>query len=109
MINPTTQANLEKAFKDEAFAKKVLAMQDLGDVQAELKTKGVDMSIEEIKEIGEATKKIVERQKANPDAELSIDDLEDVAGGAIITTCIFLAAAAAALIGGGAAAAVFMW
>ncbi|MCL2081985.1 MAG: hypothetical protein FWH04_01940 [Oscillospiraceae bacterium] len=86
MINPTTQANLDKAFGDETFAKKVLAMQDLGEVQVALKTKGVDLTIEEIQQLGDAIKALVAKKQENPNAELDPEALEGIAGGMVQPT-----------------------
>ncbi|MCL2081986.1 MAG: hypothetical protein FWH04_01945 [Oscillospiraceae bacterium] len=82
-MNQTTQANLDNAFKDESFAKKVLAMQDLGEVQVALKTKGVDLTIEEIQQMGDVFKKLIAKKQADPNAELDLDALEGIAGGMV--------------------------
>ena len=96
-MTQTAQINLEKALKDEIFARKVLEMQDLGDVQAAFKTKNVDLTIEEIQQIGDAVKKVAAKKQENPGAELSLDQLEEVAGGGITMTIICCVAAVMAV------------
>ena len=109
MLDQKKQMDLEKLFQDEAFAKEVLTMQDLGDVQAALKAKGVDLSIAEIEGLGKDIKKALAKQQEqeDPNAELSLEDLEDVAGG-FFGTAIFVATCLVA-IAAGAGAAVFLW
>ena len=77
---------VKKVFSDEEFVVKLAALSDPAEIQAALKEKGIDLSIEEINEIGESIKtKIGE----NPGGELSLDQLDEVAGGmGIIATVV---------------------
>ena len=69
---------LQKVFSDEEFAKEVAALSDTVEIKTVLKAKGVEFTIEEIKEIGDLVMKLIEE---HPDGELSMDQLDDVAGG----------------------------
>ena len=74
---------VKKVFSDEEFVKEVAVLSDPVEIQAVLKAKGIDLSIEEIQKIGDAVKKM---QAENPGGELSLDQLDEVAGGSIIVT-----------------------
>ena len=61
----------EELLKDAAFVKEVAQLKDIEDVQRAFAAKGVDISIDELRDI---------QQKA-ASGRLSDDDLEQVAGG----------------------------
>ena len=68
------------ALEDKAFVEKLLELEDPEAVQALYAEKGVDLTLDEVKLMG---KLIAEQGEQD---ELTVDDLEDVAGGIAITT-----------------------
>ena len=73
------QAKLEEAMKDKDFAEKLMAIEEPEDVRKTLLEKDIDLSVEEIGQIGEALSK-----QTSKDGELSEDELEEAAGGTLI-------------------------
>ena len=63
--------------KDRAFVTKILEMQNAEHVQAAFKEKGVEISVEEVKILGEIINKMIEKNTS----ELSPADLDEIAGG----------------------------
>ena len=87
--------NLTKVFSDEAFLKELLAAESAEAAQKMLEDKGVNMSVDEINQLGEYAGKVISGEITAEDIqnqesdELSEDDLENVAGGfAITAACI---------------------
>jgi len=76
---------LKEIFSDEAFAKELFAMQSPEDAQAALKTKGVELSIAELEEINN-----ILTAKFSEGGELSLDDLDDAAGGFTVFPGFFI-------------------
>ena len=74
-VTPEVAAKLQAVLADEEFSDALLAMQTPEEVQAALKEKGVELTIEQIKSIATAI------NNANKE-ELDEEALEDVAGGA---------------------------
>lgn len=74
---------LREVFSDENFVKELVALETPEEVQARLKEKNVDLSMEQIEMLRE---KLGKQQ----DGELSEDDLEEVAGGLVeeVLNCI---------------------
>lgn len=83
------QAKIEE---EQGFTEKLFAFEKAEDVQTFLKGHGLDFSLEEINLFKDALVKTLEK---GTDAELSDEDLEDVAGGVIATTTIVSLTAAA--------------
>jgi hypothetical protein len=85
------QEKLKEVLSDEAFVKKLLAMEKPEDVQDALEDKGVEMSLDDIKQIGEIIRKVQsgeisqEQLERAADGELSEDELEGVSGGLVLT------------------------
>ncbi|MBR3631193.1 MAG: Nif11-like leader peptide family natural product precursor [Mogibacterium sp.] len=86
---------MNKVFSDEAFMKELLAADSAESAQKMLEDKGVNMSIDEITQLGEYAEKVIsgeitaEEIQAQESDELSDDDLENVAGGfAITAACV---------------------
>ncbi len=75
----------KKIFSDQAYVETLLNMETAEEVQASLKEKGLELSVEDINE----TKNILV-QRYN--GELSEDDLEDISGGCITLATGFLIA-----------------
>ena len=74
------EARIKEVFSDEAFVVEMLGLENPEDVQALLKTKGIELDLEEICKFGEILDKKLNAMAAE-DGEISEDDLEDVAGG----------------------------
>ena len=79
----------EEILKEEDFVRKLCDMEDPEDVQAAFAEKGVDFTIEEIVEIGNALSSI------ETEGEISEAELENVAGGVPGLVLFTLAASAA--------------
>ena len=78
-LSPDAVAKLQNALEDEAFVNSLYSMQTVEEIQIALKEKDVDLTIDEIKSIGEAVK------AADNEGEISESELEDVSGGNIGT------------------------
>ena len=72
------EKKFEEAFADQAFAEKVFAMTEPEDVQKAFAEKGIELSIDDVKAIGE-------KLSENANGELKEDALDNVAGGVVIT------------------------
>ena len=71
------EERIKEVFSDEAFVKELLSKETPEEVQAMLEDKDIEVSIAEIVKLRE----MIIKKAENPDAELSDEDLEDVAGG----------------------------
>ena len=71
------EERIKEVFSDEAFVKELLSKETPEEVQAMLEDKDIEVSIAEIVKLRE----LLEKKAKNPDAELSDEDLEDIAGG----------------------------
>ena len=71
------EERIKEVFSDEAFVKELFSKETPEEVQAMLEDKDIELSIDEIVKL----KELLEKKVENPDAELSDEDLEDVAGG----------------------------
>ena len=108
---------LQELLKDEAFAKELLTKEEPEDVQALFEANGVELSLDEVKAIGDALDKVAsgeitaEQIEKTANGELSEDDLAEVAGGelATLTACAIIFAGSVIVggsIGAGTAAVV---
>ena len=89
------EEQIKELFSDEAFVASVLALDTPEEVQAALKERGLDVTLEEIDAIQKALVK-------KADGELADDDLEDVAGGSLtIMAAIGIASIIGASVAGG--------
>ena len=77
------EKRMQEIFADEAFVKELLSLETPEAVQAALKEKGIELSREEVEEIGKALLKVVEAVSEN--GELSMESLDEVAGGVLST------------------------
>jgi len=68
------EAKIKEVFRDEEYVKELLNLETAEEVQASLKEKGIEMTIDEIMKI----KNMLEKSE---DEELSDEDLEKVGGG----------------------------
>ena len=95
---------IQKVLSDEVFVKSLMEMETTTEVQKALKSKGLDLSEKDILKIRDDVKKHLEN--GTKPEELSLDQLDDVAGGSV-TLCVGIAIATfvgAAVIGTGAGA-----
>ena len=74
---------VKEVFADEVFVKKLLALETPEEAQAALAEKGIEFSREEILGFRDMLMKALEKTKEG--GELSLDDLEEVAGGVMIS------------------------
>ena len=70
------EQRMKEVFSDEAFVKSLFALETVEEVQAALKEKGVELSLEEINGIHDRLLVSI-----NENGELSLEQLENVAGG----------------------------
>jgi len=75
--------HMHEVFSDEAFVKELFATESPEDAQAALKAKGVELSIDDLKCINE-----VLTTKLSETGELSLDDLDDAAGGMFVSLAV---------------------
>ena len=73
------EERIKEVFSDEAFVKELLSTETPEEVQAMLEDNDIEVSIAEIVKLRE----MIIKKAENPDAELSDEDLEDVAGGCL--------------------------
>ena len=71
---------LKKIFSDEEFVIELLGLENPEDVQVLLKTKGIDLDLDQICKFGEMLDKKLSALTAE-EGEISEEELEDVAGG----------------------------
>ncbi|MDR2528939.1 MAG: hypothetical protein LBD04_07975 [Synergistaceae bacterium] len=76
------EKRMKEVFSDEAFVKSLLTLETPEEVKAELKKKGVDLTVDEILSIRETLVKKAEGK------ELTEEDLEKVAGGSVVGIAI---------------------
>ena len=69
---------MKELLADETFSRQLIAAESEEEVQKMLADKGVSLSLDEIKAIGD----LLDKHAGNDDGTLSEDDLEQVAGGA---------------------------
>jgi len=86
---------IKEVFSDEVFVGELFAMESPEDAQAALRAKGVELSLEELKEINE-----IFSTKLSENGELSLDDLDSVAGGSSIALAIVVCIIGLGIVGG---------
>ena len=75
-------ARIKEVFSDEVFVKNLFELETPEEAQAELKDKGFEFSIDEVLVLREMLVKALEKARENG-GELSIEDMDDVAGGVL--------------------------
>ncbi|MDR3332261.1 MAG: hypothetical protein LBT08_06500 [Synergistaceae bacterium] len=70
------KAKAKEIFSDEAFVTSLLKLETAEEAQKALKARGLEVSLEEVKAIGDVLEKAAENG-----GKLSEDELENVAGG----------------------------
>ena len=87
------EERIKEIFSDEAFVIELFGLENPEDAQALLKTKGIDLDLDQICKLGEILNKKLYAM-ATEEGEISEEELEDVAGGwfaivmPIVTTII---------------------
>ena len=78
------EERIKEIFNDEEFVKELLSLDAAEEIQALLKTKGIELDLDQI----EKAKAFIAKKLALVEAgdELSDDDLDEVSGGFAITT-----------------------
>ena len=78
------EEKIKKIFADEAFVKELLSLDAAEEIQTLLKTKGIELDLDQI----EKAKALVAKKIALVEAgeELGDDELDEVSGGFAITT-----------------------
>ena len=72
---------IKEVFSDEAFVKSLLELETPEDVQKALKGKDIEVGVEEILQLRDALLKAAEMAQSG--GELSVEDLDEAAGGFI--------------------------
>ena len=86
-------------FSDEAYMEKLFGLEEVADVQALLKEKGLDLTEKEVQELKNKLQEQFEK------GELSDDDMEKAAGGFVIVTSMGLVSVGALVVKAAAGAA----
>ena len=90
---------IKEIFSDQAFVKSLLEKDTAAQVQAELKKKGIDLSEKEVMKMRDEI--IKHTENGTKPEELSLDQLDDVAGGiGPVTLTILSVIVAGAVVGG---------
>ncbi|MTI81650.1 MAG: Nif11-like leader peptide family natural product precursor [Firmicutes bacterium] len=72
---------IKKISEDKAFGDKVFSAESAEDVQQLSKNEGIELSSEDMQEVQELMKQVVQYCEKQDQDELSDDDLDGVAGG----------------------------
>ena len=88
--------HIKEVFSDEAFVKSLFELETPSEVQAALKGKSIDMTEAEIIELRDEI--VRQAEKAQNGEELSLEQLDEAAGGVV---GVFVASIAAAAFGAG--------
>lgn len=98
-----TNENFTKLMENEAFVKEMLAQKNEEDVQKLYAANGVELTMEDVREVGKILNSI------DNDGELDASDLDAVAGGIVITGATIWAVAKTVIAVGGAGLAIYKW
>ena len=108
------QARLKEVLSDEEFVKELLTMKTAEQVQDALEDKGISVTTDEIRQVGDFLKRVESGEisqdtvRAIASGELSEAELEEVAGGSFIVGCFILAGfVALSLVGIGVAKSIW--
>jgi hypothetical protein len=99
----TTNEVFVKLMENEKFVKEMLSQQSEEDVKKLYAANGVELTIEDVREIGKVLNSF------DNEGELNEIDLEDVSGGIVIAAATCWAVAKAVIGVGAAALAVYKW
>lgn len=98
-----TNEAFTKLMENEEFVKEMLAQKSEEDVQKLYAANGVELTIDEVREVGKILNSL------GNDGELDASDLDGVAGGLVVTAATCWAVAKAAIAVGGAGLAIYKW
>ena len=85
---------MQELMKNEEFVKKLITIENPEDVQVYFEDNGLEMTLDEVKELGTMLGKVVkgevtaEQLEKSADGELSEDELKNVAGGSLVAAGI---------------------
>ena len=88
---------IKEIFSDKEFVTELISLETPTDIQALLKTKGIDLELDQVRKMGEIINKQL-NAVAIEEGEISEEDLEDVSGGwfaivmpiiTTVATCIY--------------------
>ena len=83
------EERIKEIFSDEEFVKELLSRETPEEAQELLAEKDIDVSIEELVKLKDLIIAKLQAAESGESAELTEDDLADVAGGTIIPTLVF--------------------
>ena len=90
------QARLKEVLSDEEFVKELLTMKTAEQVQDALEDKGISVTTDEIRQVGDFLKRVESGEisqdtvRAIASGELSEAELEEVAGGSVAAVILFV-------------------
>ncbi|MBQ9359824.1 MAG: hypothetical protein IJT96_02170 [Lachnospiraceae bacterium] len=79
-IDEAEMKKLGELLKDQEYAKKLFDLETAEEVKAELDSKGISLSIDEVNELARLMNEASDKVKSNND-ELTEEELESAAGG----------------------------
>ena len=88
-----SETRVKEVFSDEAFVEKLFSLESPEEAQALLKEQGLELSVEELNTINEQLK-----AKLEAGGELSLDNLDNVAGGGVLATTAAIVGIAAGIV-----------
>ena len=97
------EKRMKEVFSEKAFVERLLELDDPVEVQAALREKGVDLTEGEIIVIRDEIARLAD--KIGESGELSLDQLDEVAGGSVTITTGIVLTVVGTLIAAGAGAA----
>ena len=95
------EAKLREVLSDEEYVKELLAMESEQQVQLSLEERGIELSLDQIRQIGEFVRKV-------QNGEVSQEQLEHMAGGSFLAFALTVIIGGAA-IGGTMNAVIYSW
>lgn len=98
-----TNDDFTKLMQNEEFVKEMLAQKSEEDVQKLYAANGVELTLEDVHEVGKALNSL------DNNGELNASELDAIAGGVVVTAATCWAVAKAAIAVGGAGLAVYKW
>ena len=85
------EERIKEVFSDEEFVKELFSKETPEEVQVLLAEKDIDLTVAEIVKLGEIVAKKLQQTENGESAELTEEELSDVAGGAAVVVLVVLA------------------